>query len=106
MPHFTVHRNRNAATKARFPLLVDVQADLLRDLGTRVVIPLAQATDEMRRATMQTLIPVVVVEGKEYVLVTPQLAGISAREVGPPIADLSTERERIIAALDVLFTGI
>ena len=44
MPQFAVHRNRNAATKARFPLLLDVQTNLLEDLGTRVVIPLAPAS--------------------------------------------------------------
>ena len=55
---------------------------------------------------MQTLNPVCTVEGKAYVLITPQLAGISAKELGAPIADLSDERQVIIAALDLLFTGI
>ena len=27
MPQFAVHRNRNAATKGRFPLLLDVQTE-------------------------------------------------------------------------------
>ena len=40
MPQFAVHRNRNAATRARYPLLVDVQSDLLAGMGTRVVVPL------------------------------------------------------------------
>ena len=33
MSQFAVHRNRNTATKARFPLLLDVQVDLLEELG-------------------------------------------------------------------------
>jgi toxin CcdB len=103
---FAVHRNRNAATKARFPLLLDVQADLLRELGTRVVIPLAPATAELRRAALHTLTPVCSVDNRNYVLVTPQLAGISARELGRAVADLSHERQTIIAALGLLFTGI
>lgn len=33
MPQFAVHRNRNTATKVRFPFLLDVQTDLLRISG-------------------------------------------------------------------------
>ena len=40
MPQFTVHRNPNPGSKAAYPLLLDVQSDLLADLGTRVVVPL------------------------------------------------------------------
>jgi len=103
---FTVHRNRNAATRARFPLLLDVQTDLLEELGTRVVIPLTPATAAARRSALQTLTPTCTVDGREYLLVTPQLAGIAARELGQPVADLSVERATIIAALDFLVTGI
>jgi toxin CcdB len=63
MPQFAVHRNRNTATKVRFPFLLDV-------------------------------------------LLTPQLAGIFTKELGPPIADLSHDRQAIMAALDLLSTGI
>lgn len=106
MPQFTVHRNRNAATKARYPLLLNVQADLVGELGTRVVVPMTAATAVARRAAMRTLTPVLVVDGKDYLLMTPQLAGIAARELGPPVADLSGERPAVLAALDLLFTGI
>jgi len=106
VPQFAVHRNRNAATKARFPLLLDIQTDLLEELGTRVVVPLAPASPGTRRGVLQTLTPICTVEGTDYVLVAPQLAGISAKELGPPIADLSHDRQAIVAALDLLFTGI
>jgi toxin CcdB len=106
VPQFAVHRNRNAATKARFPLLIDVQTDLLEDLATRVVIPMTHVSAATKRSTMQTLTPVCAVEGKHYVLVTPQLAGIAAKELGPPIADLSHDRQTILDALNLVFTGI
>jgi len=106
MPQFSVHRNRNAATRGRFPLLLDVQTDLLDGLGTRVVIPMTPATAVARRTAMATLNPVLSVEEKDYVLITGQLAGIANRELGPPVADLSSQRATIIAALDLLFTGI
>ena len=87
-------------------MLLDVQTDLLEDLGTRVVIPMAPAAGLVKRSAMQKLTPLCVVDGKEYVLVTPQLAGIATKELGPAVSDLSTERASIIAALDLLLTGI
>ena len=106
MRQFTVHRNRNAATRTRYPLLLNIQTDLLAELGTRVVVPMTPATVVARRAAMRTLTPVLVVDDKDYLLVIPQLAGIAARELGPPVADLSAQRPAILAALDLLFTGI
>jgi toxin CcdB len=106
MPQFAIHRNRNVATKARFPFLLDVQTELLEDLSTRVVIPLTPATVATKRGAMQTLTPVCTVEGKAYLLLTPQLAGVSRKELGPPIGDLTHDRQTIVAALDLLLTGI
>jgi toxin CcdB len=105
MPQFSVHRNRNQATKARFPLLLDVQSDLLEPLATRVVVPMAPAGTAARSA-MDTLTPTCRVDGKDYLLVTPQLAGISARDLGPAVGDLRRQRAVVMAALDMLFTGI
>ena len=106
MPQFAIHRNRNAATKVRFPFLLDVQTDLLQDLGTRVVIPLTPATVATRRIAVQTLTPVCTVEGKPYLLLTPQLASSSVQELGPPMGDLAHDRQTIMAALELLVTGI
>ena len=106
MPQFAVHRNRNVETRARFPLLLDVQSDLLEELGTRVVIPLTPAFGAAKRTTMQTLTPVCTVVGKDCLLVTPQLAGIAVKELGSPVADLSPDSQTILGALDLLFTGI
>lgn len=105
MPQFSVHRNRNAATRGRYPLLVDVQADLLDGLATRVVIPLVPASTESR-AAVETLTPRCRIEGRDYFIMTPQLAGISARELGAPVGDLLAQRPEIVAALDLLLTGI
>lgn len=105
MPQFVLHRNRNPATKARFPLLLDVQSDLLDPLATRVVVPLAPAAAARTRA-IDTLTPTVRFEGRDYVLLTPQLAGIPARELGPAVGSLAAERRAIVAALDLLITGI
>jgi len=105
MPQFAVHRNQHAPTKARFPLLLDIQANFLEELATRVVIPLTpQAASRSQK--MDKLTPVVQVDGKHYIVVTPQLSAIAKKELGPVVANLSVDRLDFIGALDFLITGI
>jgi toxin CcdB len=105
MPQFSVYRNKNAATRARFPFLLDIQSNLLDPLATRVVVPLAPG-GTTRARSMQTLTPTIRVEEKDYLMVTPQLAGVATRELGPVVADASANRQAIISALDFLISGI
>lgn len=105
MPQFTVHKNANPATRAAVPLLLNVQSDLVEDLGTRVVAPLYPAA-ALKGKTLRTLTPTLEVDGKQYVMMTPQLAGIPKKLLGPAVASLSSRRDDIVAALDLLITGI
>lgn len=105
MAQFTVHRNTNPATQGAVPYLLNVQNDLIEGLGTRVVVPLYPAA-AMKDKILRTLTPVLEVDGKQYVLMTPQLAGIPKNLLGATVADLSPKRDEIIAALDLLITGI
>jgi len=105
MPQFAVYKNRNDATRGRFPLLLDVQSDLLEPLNTRVVVPLSPAATAKPRA-MEALTPKLPVAGKEYLMLTPQLASISMRELGTLVDNVAGERAKIIGALDLLITGI
>jgi toxin CcdB len=104
MPQFAVHRNRNAATRARYPLLLEVQSDLLADIGTRVVVPLV-VFSSLGASVLTTLTPALTIDGERYAALTPQLAGIAASELGAVVADASGERSAILAALDLLITG-
>ena len=105
MPQFTVHRNPNPDTKATYPLLLDVQSDLIADLCTRVVVPLCPAS-AMKGKLIKTLMPVFEIDGEQYTMLTPQLAGVSKQQVGSKVADLAKSRDEIMAALDLLITGI
>lgn len=67
---FDVYENKNASTKRRFPYLLDVQADLLDSIATRVVIPLAVET-ESKEIMLSQLMPVLPVQGRNHVAVTP-----------------------------------
>ncbi len=105
MPQFSVHKNKNPKTRSTYPYLVDVQSDLLSDLGTRVVVPLIKRTASSKKP-IKNLTPVVRVEGHEYMMMVPQLAGIATSELGAPVANVVQHRGDVVAALDFLITGI
>jgi toxin CcdB len=105
MPQFSVHRNKNPKTKGAYPYLVDVQSDLLRDLRTRVVVPLTKYTAIEKKA-IKALTPLVEIDGHKYVMMIPQLAGILSSELGAEVCSFAQHRSEIIAALDFLATGI
>ena len=99
-----VFKNDNPASRERFPYLLDVQADLLQDLETRIVVPLAPEAAFAGKA-LKGLMPLVRVKGKPYVAVTPQLAAIARRALGAKVVNLSEFRTDLTGALDLLFTG-
>jgi toxin CcdB len=104
MGQFDVYRNTSAETGGAIPYLLDVQADLLERLATRVVVPLIDMGDMGERAA--TLNPQFEIEGRDVVMSTAELAGVPLRTLGGKVASLAAHRHEIIAALDFLFTGI
>jgi toxin CcdB len=105
MAQFDVYRNPNPASRSSTPYLLDVQSDLLEPLATRVVVPLCKPR-VLRGKAAERLNPVFSVEGKKVFMVTQELAGVSAKAVGERVCSLASERADIIAALDMVFTGI
>jgi toxin CcdB len=105
MAQFTVYRNRNPGTKGEYPLLLDIQSDLLDELATRVVIPLTRAAG-LARQPIGSLMPIVVVASEEYVAVTQDLAGTQKSSLGPRVASVVEQRDAIVAALDFLISGV
>jgi toxin CcdB len=104
MPQFAVYRNENLGSCEDFPFLVDVQADLLEGLGTRVVVPLAKSEALIDFPT-QYLTPLITFQGRPYALLTPQLAGISRDELGPQAGSLADQERAISTAIDFLLRG-
>ncbi|MDB4963050.1 MAG: putative plasmid maintenance protein CcdB [Myxococcales bacterium] len=102
MAQFDIYRNPRAGT---FPLLLDIQADLLASLGTRVVVPMA-TPKQYGTKPITRLNPTARVKGTEYVLVFQELAAVPASALGEPVASLVTRRQDLVAAIDLLFTGI
>ena len=104
MPQFDVYRNQNPGSSEQFPFLVDVQADLLEELGTRVVVPLARSA-ELTGFPAQYLMPIIAFLGHSYSLLTPQLAGVLRGELGEQAGSLAHEERLISMALGFLLTG-
>jgi toxin CcdB len=104
MPQFTVYRNPNRTTRERFPLLLDVQSELLDELDTRLVAPL-EPLAHLPAPPLTRLMPVLQIEGADYVMVAPQIAGIPRRLLDEPVTSLENRRADILAALDFLLTG-
>lgn len=104
MSQFTAYQNKNAQTKKVIPFLLDVQTDLLDELQTRVVVPLTVIEKSITKP-MSRLTPLLKIDGENYLMLTPQLAGINKKELGKAVADLSNSRTEIVAALDFLVMG-
>jgi toxin CcdB len=104
MPQFAVYLNKNLRSRSVFPMLVDVQAELLRDLETRVVIPVVKSAG-FTSFPLGLVMPTVEIEGEAYVLVTPQLAGVSRWDLGPHTGSVAAHSRAISAAMDILLRG-
>ena len=104
MAQFAVYLNKNLKNRAFFPLLVDVQSELLEDLESRVVIPLAKAVG-FGGFPLRLVMPSLEFEGERYVLMTPQLAGVSRTDLGSQMGAVSTYAGAISTATDILLRG-
>lgn len=83
--------------------LLDVQANLMSELNTRVVIPLLPRAAAPKPAGR--LNPVFQIEGKAFVMVTQFLAAISRDELKEKAGSLAHRDGEISDALDMLFVG-
>lgn len=104
MAQFDVHRN-TSPSKSRVPFLVDVQADLLKGLATRVVVPLVHPA-EIGDKPIRDLHFEVTVQGRRFIALGTELAGIPAKALGGIIANLSSRRADFVRAIDILLTGV
>jgi toxin CcdB len=103
MKQFDVVANPFPRSRERQPFLVTLQSDLLvRSLDTVVVAPLEQAASG---TFADRLNPRVEVDSQAFVLVAQELVTVRKSMLGNPRASIAGDRDAIIAALDLLFTG-
>jgi toxin CcdB len=101
---YPVYRNRDRRTWRIYPYLVDVQAEELNGLATRVVIPLTRASGATQ-FPLAYLMPAVRLEHRGYLALTPQLAAVERSALGVPVGALSTHSRDIESAIGFLLHG-
>ncbi len=103
MNQFDVVTNPFPGSRDRQPYLVALQSDLLaRSLDTIVVAPLEPAG---AGTFADRLNPRLEINGEPFVLIAQELVTVRKASLGQPRASLAADRDKIIAALDMLFAG-
>jgi toxin CcdB len=95
MARFDIHRRLDGPG-----YLLDLQANILRDLNTRFVAPLLPPNEAPRPAAR--LNPAFTIEGQPHVMVTQFAGAVRVSELGPCVGSLLSEDTAIVAALDML----
>ncbi|MEA3288624.1 MAG: CcdB family protein [Campylobacterota bacterium] len=100
MAQFDVYKNLNDTTNQQIPYLLDIQNDILRNLNTRVVVPLIKDID-----IIKNLNPKFKIEGEYYIMSTSELATIPVGILEDKVTSLKEKRADIINAIDFMITG-
>ncbi len=98
MPKYDVYENPDGAG-----LLLNVQADFLETLNTRLVVPLLPQSKAPLPA--KRLNPLFEIDGDNYVMVTQFLAAIPKSLLKKHIGNIEEHFSEINDALDLLITG-
>lgn len=102
MAQFDVYRNPSERTRRAMPLLLAVQHDGVSETSSVLMVPLVSP---LRAKEQSRLYPIVDIEARQYMVLTPDLASLPRSVLGEPVANLEDERNRLVAALDILFVG-
>lgn len=84
------------------PYVVDLQNNLLSDLGTRLVAPLQRLARTNPTEIIDELMPIVIIEDEEFVLFTQEAAAYPVKGLGKAVADLTYQSSVLTNALDRL----
>lgn len=98
MVRFDVYKNPDGEG-----CLLDVQADLLSHLNSRVVVPLLPLAIAPKPAKI--LNPCFEIAGESLMMATQFMAAVPTNILRTPMASLQAERDVIVAAVDFLMQG-
>lgn len=104
MAQFDIYRNENPATRSRYPYVLDIQAELLSELPTRLVVPLRDGTGT-EPWIVSRLHPVLKLGDNTLIAVFSEMAAVPASILGNKVGDARVQRADLIAAMDLLVTG-
>jgi toxin CcdB len=99
MPRFSVYANPEGPG-----YLLDVQANLLSHLNTRMVVPLLPKANAPVPA--HTLNPIFDIDGAAHVMVTQFMAAVPQKMLLTRALGVEDRAHEVVAALDCLFQGV
>ena len=92
MAQFDVYENPSKASKKAYPYILDIQCNLIDNIATRIVAPLALYS-QFKNEEMKGLTPKVSFEDKELLILIPQLASMLSKSLKNPVGTLSHLRD-------------
>ena len=104
MAQFDVYANPSESAAHGIPYVVVVQSDLLDALATRMTIPLA--TVEFAKKSPDKLCPMVEVNGQRLRALAHYTAPIPTRSLRQVVGNLAPQASSLIAAMDVVVSGV
>jgi toxin CcdB len=105
MAQWDVYENPVASARERLPFLLVLQSDLLKELPTRLVVPLSLGKTRDKNLPKQ-LVPRFDVKGVSVVLKPHEAGVVAASALRKPIASLRDDARRVVAAIDAVISGV
>lgn len=104
MAQYDVYPNPSHSAKQGMSWVVVVQSDLLEALASRLVIPLA--TPEFAGPTPEKLCPLITVQGQPLRALAHFAAPLPTRQLKKPVDNIALQSITIVAALDMVLSGV
>jgi toxin CcdB len=101
---YDVYTNPSESADKGIPFVVVLQSDLLDALATRLVMPLA--TLEFADKVPEKLCPLVTVRGQQLRALAHYAAPLPAKSLRQVVGNLSPQSHLLIAAMDVVLSGV
>jgi toxin CcdB len=101
---FDVYANPSESAAHGIPFVVVVQSELLDAMATRMTMPLA--TVEFAKKSPDKLCPVVTVNGQRLHALAHYTAPLPTRSLRQVVGNLAPQASTLIAAMDVVVSGV
>jgi toxin CcdB len=101
---YDVYTNPSESADKGIPFVVVLQSDLLDALATRLVMPLA--TLDFADKVPEKLCPLVTVNGQKLRALAHYAAPVPVRSLRQMVGNLSSQSHLLIAAMDVVISGV
>ncbi|HWA92002.1 MAG TPA: CcdB family protein [Rhizomicrobium sp.] len=100
---FDVFRNPLKGGRGDRPCIVAIQHIFFDDQPTRIVVPLLVASAIRPQGRLN---PAVTVDRMQLYFSPTEMFSLSRRFLRDPVANIEGDRDKLIAAIDLVFTGI